>query len=425
MANTLLLGAQWGDEGKGKVVDVFSAEADIVVRYQGGTNAGHTIEVGGERYVLHLIPSGILHEGKTCVIGNGVVVEPFELVKEIRDLEQRGVAVRGRLLVSDRAHVVLPYHKALDAGLEHRAAADRRIGTTQRGIGPAYADKAARTGWRMGELLEDDWPETLRRRVEEKNRALRELDAPLVDAAALETAMREIVDFLRPYITDTVAALHEAVRCRRTILFEGAQGTMLDIDYGTYPFVTSSNSTAGGVCTGAGVPPRAIDRVIGVIKAYTTRVGEGPFPTELKDEVGEALRAKGREFGATTGRPRRCGWFDAVVARYSAAINGIDAWALTKLDVLDDIHPIRICVAYECDGRRMETVPACSRRLGRCKPVYVEFEGWRQPTVNVTRFQDLPAAARSYVKAVEDLTGLPAEILSVGPGRENTFRLTS
>ncbi len=423
MPNTVLIGAQWGDEGKGKIIDVLTRESDWVVRYQGGNNAGHTVEIGDERYVLHLIPSGILHEGKRCVIGNGVVVDPGALLKEIEELEARGVQTRGRLLVSDRAHLVFPYHRLQDEYSELRRSRDDQIGTTKRGIGPAYGDKAARSGLRMGDLLEPEFPKLLEARVAEKNRILGALGAPEVAFEEVSRAYSEMASRLRPYIVDTIPILGKAVRDGDSILFEGAQGTMLDIDYGSYPFVTSSNATAGGACTGSGVPPHRIDRVIGVVKAYTTRVGEGPFPTELKDETGEHLRKIGNEYGATTGRPRRCGWFDAVVARYSAMINGIDRWALTKLDVLDGLDTIRIGVAYECEGRRFDTVPASIRTLERCRPVYEEMPGWKTSTASAQSIEDLPDAARAYINRLVELTGVPVGLLSVGPRRASTIRV--
>ena len=424
MPNTLLIGAQWGDEGKGKVVDFLSQDADVVVRYQGGSNAGHTIEIGAERYVLHLVPSGILYPGKTCVIGNGLVIDPAGLVKEIRELNARGIQTAGRLHVSDRAHVVIPYHKALDAARENKAAAaGSKIGTTQRGIGPAYEDKANRTGLRMGDLLENDLETRLAARLVTKNEQLALLGAATLDLGKVCAEVREAAHFLAPYITDTVKLLGEAHAARKQFLFEGAQGTMLDIDFGTYPYVTSSNPTSGGACVGTGLPPRAVERVLGVIKAYTTRVGEGPFPTELLDATGEDLRKRGREFGATTGRTRRCGWFDAVVGRYSARVNGVDFWAITKLDVMDTLETIRVCVAYECGGKRYETVPASLSVLERCKPVYQEFKGWMAPTSGIRCYGDLPADAKNYVKALCDITGVPLGVLSVSPQRESTFRI--
>jgi len=423
MPNTLLIGAQWGDEGKGKVVDFLSQDADIVVRYQGGSNAGHTIEIGAERYVLHLVPSGILYPDKICVIGNGLVIDPVGLVKEIKELNERGIKTDGRLHVSDRAHVVIPYHKALDAARENKLAVGSKIGTTQRGIGPAYEDKAARSGLRMGDLLDTTLDARISERLAAKNAQLTLLGAAPLDAATVCSEVRAAAEFLAPYITDTVKLLGEAHASGKKFLFEGAQGTMLDIDFGTYPYVTSSNPTSGGACVGTGIPPRAIERVLGVIKAYTTRVGEGPFPTELLDATGELLRKRGREFGATTGRPRRCGWFDAVVGRYSARVNGIDFWAITKLDVLDDLDVIRVCVAYECDGKRYETVPASISLLERCKPVYKDFPGWKTPTSEIKRFEDLPAKAKEYIQALCDITGVPLGVLSVSPQRESTFRI--
>lgn len=423
MPNTLLIGAQWGDEGKGKIVDFLSQDADVVVRYQGGSNAGHTIEIGAERYVLHLVPSGILYPDKTCVIGNGLVIDPTALVHEIKELEKRGVKTAGRLHVSDRAHAVIPYHKALDAARENRLKAGSKIGTTQRGIGPAYSDKATRSGIRMGDLLDNNLEARLTERLVEKNEQLTALGAPTLDLQKVLAEVREAATFLAPYITDTVKLLNDAHKAKKEILFEGAQGTMLDIDFGTYPFVTSSNPTSGGACVGTGLPPRAVERVLGVIKAYTTRVGEGPFPTELLDATGEGLRQRGREFGATTGRPRRCGWFDSVVARYSAMINGVDYWAITKLDVMDDMETIKICVAYECDGKRYETVPACISTLERCKPIYKEFPGWMVPTSGIKSYDELPVRAKEYVQALCDISGVPMGVLSVSPKRHSTFRV--
>jgi adenylosuccinate synthase len=419
-----LIGAQWGDEGKGKIVDFLSLDADIVVRYQGGSNAGHTIVIGAEKYVLHLIPSGVLYPGKTCVIGNGLVIDPLALVHEIRELEKRGIATRGRLHVSDRAQVVCPYHKALDAARETvLARGGGKIGTTQRGIGPAYADKVSRQGLRMGDLLEASLESLLRERTGEKNSQLAAMGAAPLDPEKVVKEMQEAATFLAPYISDTIPLLNQAYRGGKNILFEGAQGTMLDIDFGTYPYVTSSNPTSGGACVGTGLPPQAVKRVLGVIKAYTTRVGEGPFPTELSDATGELLRKRGHEFGATTGRPRRCGWFDAVVGRYSAMVNGVDYWAITKLDVLDEVETLMVCTAYECEGRRYDSVPASIKVLEKCRPVYQAFPGWMAPTSHITRFEDLPANARSYVKALCDITGVPLGVLSVGPQRDSTFRI--
>ena len=423
MPNTVLIGAQWGDEGKGKIIDVLTERVDWVVRYQGGNNAGHTVEIGADKYVLHLVPSGILHAGKKCVIGNGLVVDPVALTKELRGVAERGVDPSGRFFISDRAHVVLPYHRLIDEYREKKPATGSFIGTTKRGIGPTYGDKASRTGLRMGDLLDPSAETMIRDRVAANNRILAALGAPSINPDETVKATMEAVCYLAPFITDTIPMLHAACRRGESILFEGAQGTMLDIDYGTYPFVTSSSATAGGACTGSGVPPNKINRVLGVVKAYTTRVGEGPFPSELNDATGEALRKAGHEFGATTGRPRRCGWFDAVVARYAAMVNGIDAWAVTKLDVLDGFETIRICVAYECDGQRIDHVPANVRMLERCRPVYEDMPGWNCSTQHVTSWQQLPAKAQAYLRRLEQITGVPMHILSVGPQRERTIML--
>jgi adenylosuccinate synthase len=421
MANTVLIGAQWGDEGKGKIIDVITERHDWIIRYQGGNNAGHTVEIGQDKYVLHLLPSGILREGKKCVIGNGVVVDPFALLKEIDEVESRGISTAGRLFVSDRAHVIFPYHCMVDACREGRASDGDKIGTTKRGIGPAYADKAARVGLRMADLLQPDRDVLLRKRVEDNNRVLEAWGAATLDADSLLEQLAPVVERIRPYITDTVPLLNRAIADGASVLFEGAQGTMLDLDFGTYPFVTSSSASSGGACTGSGVPPHRINQVVGVIKAYTTRVGEGPFPTELHDATGEALRKAGNEFGATTGRPRRCGWFDAVVARHSVMINGITFWALTKMDVLDEVETIRIAVAYTCDGQRLETVPAHVGALERCAPVYEEMPGWMTKTSGMQSWDELPDAAKNYVRRLETLTGARAGIISVGPQRASTF----
>lgn len=423
MPNTVLIGAQWGDEGKGKIIDVLTEDADVVVRYQGGNNAGHTVKIAGEKYVLHLIPSGILHDNKLCVIGNGVVVDPLALLEEMDGLEIRGVSAAGRLLISDRCHVVFPYHRALDEAREVRLSQGRRIGTTKRGIGPAYGDKSTRQGLRMADLMSETFPEMVRRRIDESNSVLVAMGAEPLDGEAIVSEYVSAADRVRPYVADTLTRLNHEIDEGKSVLFEGAQGTMLDIDFGSYPFVTSSNATAGGACTGSGIAPHRIDRVVGVIKAYTTRVGEGPFPTELDDEIGETLRREGGEFGATTGRPRRCGWFDAVVGKYAAMINGADHWAMTKLDVLDSLERLKICVGYECDGEVRDTLPARIRDLQRCRPVYEEMPGWKTPTTGASRLEDLPQAARDYVDRLCELTGVALGILSVGPGRESTIRV--
>ncbi|MDE0838488.1 MAG: adenylosuccinate synthase [Kiritimatiellae bacterium] len=423
MPTTVLVGAQWGDEGKGKIIDVLSEDTDVVVRFQGGSNAGHTVIVGDEKYVLHLMPSGILHPGKVCIIGNGVVVNPVALVDEVNELVERGVDFEGRFFVSDRAHVVLPYHGALDSQREALSTGSEKIGTTKRGIGPAYSDKVARVGLRMGDLVSPDFPELLKGRVENANQVLIAMGAEALDYDDICREYSAMADRLRPYVADCVPILIGALKENKNILFEGAQGTMLDIDFGTFPYVTSSNATAGGACTGTGIPPNRIDQVLGVVKAYTTRVGEGPFPTELLDVDGETLAREGHEFGATTGRPRRCGWFDAVVARYAADINGIDQWAITKLDVLDTFERIKIAVAYEVDGERCESIPASVTKLARCKPIYEEMPGWLTRTSEMTSLEQLPQAARNYLDRLCELTGVEMGILSVGAGRRQTLRI--
>ena len=422
--NTVLVGAQWGDEGKGKVIDFLAEEADAVVRFQGGSNAGHTVVAGGRKYVLHLVPSGILHEGKHCVIANGVVMDPFDLVKELEQVESWGFRTRGRFHVSERAHLVMQWHRALDRAEEAAREAGGKIGTTGRGIGPAYAAKVGRRGIRAGDLLKPDFADIVRASVGEANRALRALGALELDPGEMVRLYEPVVQALTPYVTDTVQFIHEKMESGASILFEGAQATMLDIDFGTYPFVTSSNPTAGGACTGAGVSPRSIDRVIGVMKLYTTRVGEGPVPTELDAADGETLRTRGGEFGATTGRPRRCGWFDAVVGRYAQRVNGVDFWALTKLDVLDAFPTVKICTGYRReDGFVYTTFPADLGALARCSPVYEELPGWMCETSKTTSWEALPENAKRYVKRILELVGGKLGVLSVGPGRETTLRI--
>jgi len=423
MPNTVLVGSQWGDEGKGKVIDVLAKDVDVVVRFQGGNNAGHTVKIGDEKYVLHLIPSGILREDQICVIGNGLVVNPLALLDEIAEVESSGKSVDGRLFVSDRAHIVFPYHGEIDAAREARASDGEKIGTTKRGIGPCYGDKVTRVGLRAGDLVDPMFPELLKSRLDEANRVLVALGGDAIDEEGLLKDYLAAAEKIKPLVTDTITMLSEAVAAGKSILFEGAQGIMLDIDFGTYPYVTSSNTTAGGACTGSGVAPNRIDQVVGVIKAYTTRVGEGPFPTELFDEDGATMARVGSEFGATTGRPRRCGWFDAVVGRYAAAVNGVDFWAMMKLDVLDSFETLKICVAYECDGKRYENMPASSRVLENCKPIYEEMPGWQSPTTEITEYDDLPQKAKDYVARLCELTGAQLGILSVGPKRASTLRI--
>ncbi len=420
MTNTILIGMQWGDEGKGKIIDVLTASADIVVRSQGGNNAGHTVIHRGIKYVLHLIPSGILRRGKTCVIGNGVVIDPAALVGEIDRLRQLGVTIDKNLLISDCAHLVLPYHRLLD---EQRELRRGRIGTTKRGIGPAYGDKAARTGLRMSDLMQPIvFSKKLQAKIIENNRILQALGAKAVSFRDVNETYLAAGEKLRPYVTNTVVYLHRAMERGKKILFEGAQGTFLDIDHGTYPYVTSSNTTAGGACTGTGVPPHRMDRVVGVMKAYSTRVGDGALPTE-DARLAQRLHNLGREFGATTGRKRRCGWFDAVATRYAAMINGIDQIAITNLDGLDHVDPIRVCVAYQLHGKRMNVPPCDATLLTNCEPVYEEMPGWNKSIHTARKFSQLPLAARKYVRYISELTGAKLSMVSVGPARGETIIL--
>ena len=422
MANTILIGAQWGDEGKGKIIDVLTAEADIVVRSQGGNNAGHTVIHRGTKYILHLIPSGILRRGKRCVIGNGVVIDPLALVGEIEGLRNLGVQIGKNLLISDCAHLVLPYHRLLDEQRELRKG-HTKIGTTKRGIGPAYGDKAARTGLRMSDLMQPAlFSKKLQAKVRENNSILQAFGAAPIKYREVNDRYLEAGRKLRPFVTNTVVYLHRALQREKKILFEGAQGTFLDIDHGTYPFVTSSNTTAGGACTGSGVPPHRMDCVVGVMKAYTTRVGEGALPTEDAG-LAHKLHEMGREFGATTGRARRCGWFDAVATGYARMINGIDELAVTNLDGLDGIDRIRVCVAYRLNGKRLDVPPSDAAQLENCEPVYRTFPGWNESTQSARKFSDLPAGARDYVRAIAKLTGAPLRIVSVGPTRNETIIL--
>ncbi len=420
MANTIIVGAQWGDEGKGKIIDVLTEQADIVVRTQGGNNAGHTVFIQGKKYVLHLVPSGILRKGKRCFIGNGVVVDPIGLVNEIKGLRKLGVKVTDNLVVSETAHLVLPYHRELDAQREVLKGKNK-IGTTKRGIGPAYGDKAARVGLRMIDLVNPArFARLLRDRIEENNGVLKAFSAKPLSYANVLAEYRAAGSFLKPFVANTVVMLHEALRRGDDILFEGAQGTFLDIDHGTYPFVTSSNTTAGGACTGSGVPPHRMDRVVGVMKAYTTRVGEGPLPTENK-EIADMLHALGREFGATTGRARRCGWFDAVATRHACMVNGIDELAVTNLDGLDTLKTVKVCIGYRVGAKRYDYIPNNIEVLSRCQPIYREFAGWCTPTSSARAWSELPAKAREYLLAIAKLTGAKLKIASVGPGREETI----
>jgi adenylosuccinate synthase len=421
MKNVVIVGAQWGDEGKGKVVDILAPHFDIVARYQGGHNAGHTVRIGDRKFILRLIPSGILHDECSCVIGNGVVVDPRAFNSELQELREMGVECEGRLFVSSRAHLILPYHVALDRAREERLGANS-VGTTMRGIGPAYEDKASRCGIRAGDLF---YPDLLREKIqvniEEKNLELVSMGAqPLAPEATLDDFLVEALR-LKPFIRDTAMMINAAIQDGRSVLIEGAQGTMLDVDHGTYPFVTSSNATAGGAATGLGLPPKKITGALGIAKAYTTRVGGGPFPTELLDEQGAFLQKRGNEYGAVTGRPRRTGWFDATVVRYAVMLNGIDALALTKLDVLDEFDEISIATGYRCRGELLEGMPYGANVLAECEPVYETLPGWKTTTTRITNFDELPTTAKAYIHRVEELCGAPVALISTGPDRTETI----
>jgi adenylosuccinate synthase len=417
--NLAVLGAQWGDEGKGKIVDLLTPHFSIVARYQGGHNAGHTVFVDGAKFILRLIPSGILHAGTTCVIGNGVVIDPQALFEEIDELTRHGIDVTNRILISDKAHLILPYHRDLDLLSEARRG-ERKIGTTSRGIGPAYEDKIARRGIRVCDLADPAALEqNVRDNVTARNRLVQD---STMDWKPVLTQLLRHAERMRPMTRDVSVLLTDAMRQGRSILFEGAQGTLLDIDHGTYPYVTSSNASVGGVATGLGIPPRAIGRVLGVAKAYTTRVGEGPLPTELFGEMGNRLRESGNEYGAVTGRPRRCGWFDAVAVRYAVRINGLDGLALTKLDVLDGLERIDICTAYRCGDRTLTEFPSDVAQLAQCEPVYESMPGWTTPTAGVRDFDRLPAAARTYIARLEEVSGVRAAIVSTGSERDDTIQ---
>lgn len=421
MSSTVVIGTQWGDEGKGKIVDYLAEQADVVVRYSGGSNAGHTVVVGEKVYKLHLLPSGILYDEKTCIIGNGVVLDPEMILQELESMKCQGITTR-RLFISDRAHVIFPYHKKIDELQEASLGADK-IGTTKKGIGPCYMDKMARIGIRVCDLLEPRlFAQKLKRNVEDKNRLLQALYN--VEPFDYNTMLEEYLNYataLAPYIADTANMLHELIADKKKILYEGAQATFLDLDHGTYPYVTSSNPIAGGLSTGAGVGPKNIDHVVGVVKAYTTRVGEGPFPTELRNEIGDRIREEGQEYGTTTGRPRRCGWLDACVVRYAARINSLDYLAITRLDILDKLPTLKICTAYKYKGEIIKYMPASLKVLSEVEPVYEEFEGWLEDITKIRSYNDLPEKAKKYLARLSELTETPLGIVSVGPSREQTM----
>ncbi len=425
MPTLVVVGVQWGDEGKGKIVHLLGKKADVVVRYQGGNNAGHTVIFDGKHFVLHLIPSGILEPGKSCLIGNGVVVDPEALQEEIRFLEKRRIRVRGRLFVSDAAHLILPYHRDLDCLHEDRAGAGK-IGTTRRGIGPAYSDKVGRIGIRVADYLNPRvFLPLLESNLQEKAPLLRRFGTLAQIRRRTLLHYSALRHFLKPYVVNGPQFVYRAMEKRRRVLFESAQGTMLDVDFGTYPYVTSSNPVAGGVCIGSGLAPTAIDEVLGVVKAYTTRVGEGPFPTELKDDLGESLRQRGMEFGATTGRPRRCGWFDAVAVRHAARINGSRWLALTKLDILEGVHPLRIAVGYRVGKNVLREFPSDRQFQAEAQPIYEDMPGFQGSIRGMTRYAQLPVNARRYVKRLEELVGAKMAMISLGRSREETIILDS
>ncbi|ABY93614.1 MAG: Adenylosuccinate synthetase [Caldanaerobacter subterraneus] len=423
MSTLVIVGTQWGDEGKGKITDYLAEKADVVVRYQGGNNAGHTVEKEGVQYKLHLIPSGILYSEKICIIGNGVVVDPASLIEEIENLQKQGISV-DNLKISDRAHIVFPYHIKQDE-LEEISKGKNDLGTTKRGIGPCYMDKSERIGIRVCDLLKPKvFEEKLRRNVEKKNKLFKELyGAEGFDFEEMYQKYLEYAEKIKPFVTDTTVLLYDLIKSGKKVLFEGAQGTLLDLDLGTYPYVTASHPIAGGVTVGAGIGPTMIDEVMGVVKAYTTRVGKGPFPTELFDENGEFLREKGHEYGTTTGRARRCGWLDAVILKYSVRVSGITHFALTKLDTLTGLKKIKICTGYKFNGRIITDFPASLEDLAQCEPVYEEFDGWEEDIQGAKTFDDLPYNAQKYIRRIEELIGIKAAIISVGPERNQTIVL--
>ncbi len=427
MANVVVIGTQWGDEGKGKVVDLLAESADIVIRFQGGNNAGHTLVINGEQFICHLIPSGILHPDKTCLIGNGVVLDPGVLLDEIKTLKDRGIAVDpGKLLISETAHIIMPYHKLIDHGRERLLKGDAKIGTTGRGIGPCYEDKIVRKGIRVIDLIDpDSFKEKLFAVIDEKNFYIVGYlkSNTIIDPQAILDEYLKYGEQIRPYVTNVSVAIQKAIRDNKKLLFEGAQGTHLDIDHGTYPYVTSSNTTAGNACSGAGVGPTQIDKVLGIVKAYTTRVGAGPFPTELLDDVGDKIQEKGAEFGATTGRRRRCGWLDTVVVSNAVRINSLTGLTITKLDVLGGLKTIKICTGYRYKTDLLTEFPNTLNILQKCEPVYEELAGWSEDISGIKEFDDLPDNTKNYLRRIEELTKAPIRIISVGPDRDETIML--
>jgi adenylosuccinate synthase len=422
MPNRIVIGSQWGDEGKAKIVDFLTDDAEVIIRFQGGANAGHTVVVGDQEFIFHLIPSGIMHDDKICVIGNGVVLDPRQILEELKDIEAKGISTEGRLKIADNAQVVLPYHWTLDR-LKEEAAGKGAIGTTGRGIGPCYSDKVNRLGIRAGDLLDKDGLRTkLERMAAAKDEEFKKMyNAEPLDMEQIYQDYLELADKIAPFICDTTVLVAERVAAGENLIFEGAQGTSLDVDHGTYPYVTSSNTVAGSACCGAGVGPTVIDQVVGVVKAYTTRVGNGPFPTELDDVDGETLRSVGAEFGATTGRKRRCGWFDAPVVRKASMVNGLTHLALTKLDVLDKFETIKVCISYMLDGKEIMTIPNSLSDVQKVEPVYVEYDGWMEDTTKCRKWDELPEKAQVYLKVLADLVNVKIGMVSVGPGRDETI----
>jgi len=423
MSAVVVVGTQWGDEGKGKIVDYLAEKADVVVRYQGGNNAGHTVVVKGTEFKLHLLPSGILYKGKICVVGNGVVIDPAVMLKEIKTMQDKGIDTSG-LRISNRAHVIMPYHRMLDEA-EENYRGDQKIGTTKRGIGPCYMDKNARSGIRMVDLMDEaEFSVILERNIKAKNHLLQAVyGAPVLDFESVKAEYLAYAEELRPYVTDTVVVINEASQSDKKLLFEGAQATLLDLDHGTYPYVTSSNPIAGGACVGAGIGPTRISRVIGVVKAYTSRVGEGPFPTELKNEIGDKIRECGHEYGTTTGRPRRCGWLDAAMVRYAGMVSGLDCLAITRLDILDGFETLKLCVGYKYNGELLKEFPASLKVLASVEPVYEELPGWEESTTAVRNYHELPVNAKKYIERLSQVVGIPLGIVSVGAQRDQTIIL--